>query len=220
MMATSELTAESQTRTERKRAKNRDALMAAARHRFTRDGFEATTIAAIAEEADLGFGTFYRYFDDKAAALWAVLDEAANEMDAVLLIEDAPVVPASEALSNLTQRFVRVASRNRAVFALWFEVSIHPETRGGAESRRAPALPIKVSQSIERLIVRGVEAGEFVPGDAALRAGLIAGAHMHLLSPWSGDSDEQHTIDTLCALELRALRTDRQIGDISGRIGQ
>ena len=35
------------------------------------DGFEATTIADIAEAADLGFGTFYRYFPDKEAVLEA-----------------------------------------------------------------------------------------------------------------------------------------------------
>ena len=37
-------------------------------------GFEATTIAEIAEAADLGFGTFYRYFPDKEAVLEAVLE--------------------------------------------------------------------------------------------------------------------------------------------------
>jgi|CXWL01.1.fsa_nt_gi AcrR family transcriptional regulator len=219
-MAASELTIESQTRSERKRARNRDAFVAAARHLFARDGFEATTIAAIAEEADLGFGTFYRYFDDKAAALWAVLEEAANEMDAVLLAEDDPAVPASAALSQLTERFVWVASRNRGVFALWFEVSMHPETRTGAESRRARGFPLKVIQSIERVIARGVETGEFVAGDVALRAGLIAGAHMHLLSPWASGPEEQHIIDTLCALELRALSTDRQTSESSERTGQ
>ncbi len=218
-MAASELTIESQTRTQRKRARNRDALVAAARELFTRDGFEATAIAAIAEEADLGFGTFYRYFPDKASALWAVLDEAAAEMDAVLLAEDDLGIAAATALSQLTERFVRVASRNRGVFALWFEVSIHPETRGEPEMLRPRALPSKVIASIERLITRGVAAGEFVAGDAALRAGLIAGAHMHLLSPWAGSSDEQHVIDTLCALELRALSVE-QTSRTSERTGQ
>lgn len=208
-MEASVLTIASQTRTERKRARNRDAFVEAARRLFTRDGFEATTIAGIAGEADLGFGTFYRYFEDKAAALWAVLDEAADEMEAALRIEEDPVVPAAEALAGLTKRFVRVALRNRGVFALWFEVSIHPETRTGAESRRERAFPLKVAQSIERVIARGVEAGEFVAGDVALRASLIAGAHLHLLAPWAEGPDEDHVIDTLCALELRALTSNR-----------
>ena len=100
---------ESASRLERKRARNRDALLAAARRLFIRDGFERTTIAAIAEEADLGFGTFYRYFPDKESALHAVLEEAAREVDAVLLTEDDPAVPATAALTGLTRRFARAA---------------------------------------------------------------------------------------------------------------
>ena len=64
-MSPSDLTIESVSRVDRKRAKNRDALVDAARGLFARHGFETTTIAAIAEAADLGFGTFYRYFPDK-----------------------------------------------------------------------------------------------------------------------------------------------------------
>jgi AcrR family transcriptional regulator len=69
---------ESASRIERKRARNRGALIAAARSLFVQHGFEATTIAAIAESADLGFGTFYRYFPDKEAVLEAVLTAAVS----------------------------------------------------------------------------------------------------------------------------------------------
>src|SRR2546423_13554485 len=79
-MSASDLTIESVSRVDRKRAKNRDALIDAARGLFARQGFEATTIAAIAEAADLGFGTFYRYFPDKDAILEAVLDAGRLEI--------------------------------------------------------------------------------------------------------------------------------------------
>ena len=84
-MPASEVIDESVSRTERRRTRNRDALVAAARRLFAQDGFEATTIAGIAQAADLGFGTFYRYFADKEAALEAVLEDGRAGMDAVLL---------------------------------------------------------------------------------------------------------------------------------------
>ena len=68
-MPVSPVISESVSRTARKRARNRAALIASARRLFAQVGFEATTIAAIAESADLGFGTFYRYFPDKVAIL-------------------------------------------------------------------------------------------------------------------------------------------------------
>ncbi|MBI5288959.1 MAG: TetR/AcrR family transcriptional regulator [Chloroflexi bacterium] len=204
-MPISGVTLESPTRLERKRARNRDALVAAARRLFTRDGFEATTIAAIAEEADLGFGTFYRYFEDKTAALRAVLEEAVREIDRVLRAEDDADVPAAEALARLTDRVVRAAARNRSVFALWWEVSMHSGKSRRLGPPNTPPLPVSLAQAIEGLIARGVESGEFAPGDTALRSGFIAGAHLHVLAPPAGRHEEQDVIDALCDFELRAL---------------
>jgi AcrR family transcriptional regulator len=220
-MPESGLTLESPSRTQRKRARNRDALVASARRLFTRDGFEATTIAAIAEEADLGFGTFYRYFEDKAAALWAVIEEAAAEMDRVLSAEDDPGVPVAEALASLTDRFVRAASKNRSVFALWWEISMHTGRRR-SRPRTTPPLPVSLTAVIERLIERGIERGEFTPGDPAIRASILAGAHMHVLARPYEPKDEQTIVETLQEFELRALGavTDRANNHTQGRTGQ
>jgi AcrR family transcriptional regulator len=45
----------------------RDEIMAAAKKVFARSGFHATTIADIAKEADLAYGSVYQYFDSKDA---------------------------------------------------------------------------------------------------------------------------------------------------------
>ena len=117
-MPVSNLMPESASRTERKRMRNRDALVAAARRLFARDGYEATTIADITEAADLGFGTFYGYFPDKEAVLEAVLGDARDEMDEVLLVVEPAGTGAAVALKGLTERFahtVRVAKKHE-----WF----------------------------------------------------------------------------------------------------
>ena len=181
-MAISDLTVESHSRNERRRARNRDALVAAARHQFERNGFEATTIAGIAEEADLGFGTFYRYFADKEAALRAVLDDAGAEMDAVVVAEDDAAVPAADALAHLIERFVVAGSRNRDLFALWWQLSLG--ARKAATGRnKGPHLPMKLGQAVERIIRRGVEDGRFAASDPALTAQFIASGLMFVLAP-------------------------------------
>ena len=228
-MAISELTTqsaskqtESASRQERKRARNHDALVAAARRLFVRDGFERTTIAGIAEEADLGFGTFYRYFPDKESALRAVLEEAGRDVDAVLLDEDDPSVPAPEALISLTRAFAATAARNRAVFALWWQLTL----RDGAKARAVRAdgdapLPVKLHTALVRIVERGIAAGAFLSGDATVQAGILASAHMFLLgAPRASGEGEGQAVEALCNFELRALGAVNESISGTGRRGQ
>jgi AcrR family transcriptional regulator len=49
----------------REKSQRRDEIIAAAKKVFARNGFHATTIADIAKEADLAYGSVYWYFDSK-----------------------------------------------------------------------------------------------------------------------------------------------------------
>ncbi len=83
------------TRTRRRRAlsdhdksRRRDEIMAAAKKVFARKGFHATTIADIAKEAGLAYGSIYWYFDSKDDlfhALMAVEEYALRTHVAVAL---------------------------------------------------------------------------------------------------------------------------------------
>jgi AcrR family transcriptional regulator len=68
------------TRTRRRRAvsdedksQRRDEIMAAAKKVFARKGFHATTIADIAKEAGLAYGSIYWYFDSKEDLFHALM---------------------------------------------------------------------------------------------------------------------------------------------------
>ena len=50
---------------EEDKSQRRDEIMAAAKKVFARNGFHATTIADIAKEAGLAYGSVYWYFDSK-----------------------------------------------------------------------------------------------------------------------------------------------------------
>lgn len=48
---------------------------------MTERGYERASIAAIAEEADLGFGTFYSHFESKREVFRALVEAAGRERD-------------------------------------------------------------------------------------------------------------------------------------------
>lgn len=209
-MPISEVIPESVSRLERKRARNRDALVAAARRLFARDGAEATTIAAIAEAADLGFGTFYRYFPDKDSILEAVLDAGEIEINAVLTDTQSGEASAEAELRSLTARLTGAMRRNRDVITLVWQVGVRGETPDARRIRpdQLPperSLPIQLATAVQRIIERGIASGEFAPLDVALVSRFISSAHMYLLHPSAMNVDEQQLIEALCDFELRAL---------------
>lgn len=68
------------TRTEIKKAKNYEALLNAGKALFAEKGFQNTTIKDITDYCDVGYGTFYLYFDSKEALLDAAVDELSKNL--------------------------------------------------------------------------------------------------------------------------------------------
>lgn len=58
----------------------RDRIVAAATSRFVRDGFEETSVSAIAAEGAVGKGTIYTYFDSKESLLDACASAVFQEL--------------------------------------------------------------------------------------------------------------------------------------------
>lgn len=68
------------SRRERRRERNRAALLAAARRCFRRQGYLATTVSDITDEADVAHGTFYSYFSDKGEIFGRIVDELLEDL--------------------------------------------------------------------------------------------------------------------------------------------
>src|SRR5438132_14402293 len=73
---------DTERRKERRRARTRADLIAAARRVFAARGFHEASIADITAAADVAVGTFYVHFRDKEAVLAAILDEGLGEFRA------------------------------------------------------------------------------------------------------------------------------------------
>ncbi len=81
-------------RRQRKARQTRRRILAAAAELFTRQGYTATTIQQVAEQADVAWQTVYSVFGTKAAILSAVFDVAVAGDDEPTPVAERPFVQA------------------------------------------------------------------------------------------------------------------------------
>ena len=127
--------------------RTRGRLLEAAREVMAARGFAAARIEDIVAAAGVSHGTFYTYFDNKAAILEALIDTAAAQLQAVV---DEPWDGADgqAAIEAVIGRFVRVFAEHADVVRVWLEASAHDphfaarltEVRGGYIGRVAEVL--------------------------------------------------------------------------------
>lgn len=81
-MSQSDIGVQEGTRLERRRERTRARLLEGARVLIARDGLDRLTIADVADEADVGFGTFYGYFSSKEELTRALVADALERLGA------------------------------------------------------------------------------------------------------------------------------------------
>ena len=87
-------------------------VIEAAKHLFIEHGYPATTIEAIAEEAEVSLPTLYRLFGSKRALLAAVLDTSFGGDDQPIEFGERPAVRAARAEpdpAKMVNAFARIA---------------------------------------------------------------------------------------------------------------
>lgn len=142
------------TRRQRRRARTRASLIAAAERLFASQGVEATAIAEITEAADVGFGSFYNHFESKEQIAEAVLGEALEEQRAALFALIDPLTDPAEVVA-LAHAFLIEQTRSNPTFG-WLLVRLDASHR----------LLIRALGERARQDIRdGIEAGRFVSAD-------------------------------------------------------
>lgn len=99
-------------------------LRDAARTVFAERGYAAARVEDIVAGAGVSHGTFYTYFENKAAALDALIDVTAADLQAV--VEEPWEGPdAARAIATVIERFVEVFASQADVMGTWLEASAH-----------------------------------------------------------------------------------------------
>ena len=122
------------TRRERQRQANRDGILRAALSIAERDGWPAVTIRKIADEIEYTSPIIYQHFDNKEAALQAVMEGGYGELEAALRRAMTSADPEARLL-ELSRAYLRFARDHRHVYELMHGlggVSLDPRARGAA----------------------------------------------------------------------------------------
>jgi AcrR family transcriptional regulator len=167
-----------QTRRQRRIARRRAEILAAAADVFAEKGYEGTTTKAIALAADVSEGTLYNYYEGKRELLTAVAREAEGPMvRALLAAED---LESREAMIVLFERAfdiseARLPFLRTLLTASWTDDSI---------LFQFVALRLgRVYDSLQAFIAEQVASGAFRPVDPALGARIAMGMFAGLILP-------------------------------------
>jgi len=153
------------------RGDKRTAILDAALELFCEFTFDGTPVPAIAERANVGAGTIYRYFDSKEALGNAVYQRWKSEMKR-RLVDTAP--RGASARDELT-RWWR---------ALWSFAAEHPSALAFLENHHhAPyldaaslAIGDEILDGARAFVLSAQRGGEIVRGDADVLIALVMGA--------------------------------------------
>jgi AcrR family transcriptional regulator len=183
-------------RVERRKARTRANLLAAARHLFASRGVERTTIADIAENADIAVGSFYNYFRTKDGLLDALIEEALPEQLRLLQLRQVQVSDPAEKISIAHRHLVRVV-RTDSDWA-WLLVRL--------EFPRRVAWSV-LGDAARRDLLAGIQADRFRVTNPTLALNASGGAlsaviHAQLVGEGSTNADSEHAEGVLRSFGL------------------
>jgi AcrR family transcriptional regulator len=137
-MATNPSPVSTETRLSRRMARTRADLIAAARALIAEHGVDALRIADITDRANVGFGSFYTYFQTKDEIVEAILADTITGLAESVITMAGQLIDPAEQMSVAIRRIIRIAyddpelasvlvSLNRAEAR--FETMILPQAR-------------------------------------------------------------------------------------------
>ena len=147
------------SRRERKKIQSKQAILRASVHLFSTKGFQDTSIADIMNEADLGIGTFYNYFESKEEVLKSLLNGLVEEMRSALKIFVQEKRTPAEILEKTVMLSARLLSENRFVLPLFLSASNLSGLPEGA--KELPEEPSGFKLLFDRILTEGQESGDF-----------------------------------------------------------
>lgn len=144
------------SRRERKKIQVKKTISDIALKLFMTKGFTDTTVAEIMEEADLGTGTFYNYFQSKEDVLKYCLTEKIDEARHILeAIQQSPRGP-SQKLSEILLAAGKNFEDNRQLINLYMQ--FHRQNHHAR--RKSPHGPV-FKEILVGVVAEGQEKGEF-----------------------------------------------------------
>lgn len=160
----------------------REAILAAGLELFSERGFHGTSVPRVAEQAEVGTGTIYRYFESKEALVNAIYQQQKISLSTFVLSRFPLDEPVREQFHVLWQRLVTWATRNPSAFR--FLEMHHHAPYLDSDSVRLEDRVLEQSVQFYRL---GVEQQVLKDAAPSVLIALVWGAFVGLMkAEWSG----------------------------------
>ena len=173
-------------RRERKKRAVRTRVYEAARQLFVKQGFEATTVAEIAEAADVAVATFFNHFPSKTAVLAEMTDEVADHLLAIASEQLARPASAQQRICGFAERVATEVGQARGLARDVLLELMRSRARPGAD---VPYLS-PVHGPFAEIIRRGQAAGEVrVDLDATFLGEMALGSLNVAIVHWLEDPE-------------------------------
>ncbi len=173
------------SRKEREYQTHRKEILSAAEGVFAEKGFFSSTMSEIAERAEFGTGTLYKYFKSKDDLYFTLIDEKTDAINhlvnAELSREASPVDRIREVL-GLQFEFVE---KNRDFFRIYtsersrFEWTLKDELGKGIHDKMVAFIKI-----LTQVMKEGMKEGEFKPMDPTDLAHALVGIVNSFIFEW------------------------------------
>jgi AcrR family transcriptional regulator len=157
-------------RHERAKAARRELILEAARRAFAARGLRGTTIADIAEEAEIALGTIYLYFPSKEA-VFAALSLHLNELIATAVFTTPLAVSLEDTVRRRVEAVFSVCEQNRDLIRL-VVLNTDPESDVTLALRRSFHDRL---QPIADQAAEAMARGDVRAGDASIMTRLVIG---------------------------------------------
>jgi AcrR family transcriptional regulator len=172
-------------RKEREYLAHRKEILSAAEKVFAAKGFFSTTMSEIAEAAEFGTGTLYKYFKSKEELYFTLIDEQVEELHRLVKAELSQKTSAMERIKKVLGLQFEFIEKNRNFFRIYisersrFEWNVKDDF--GKEIHNKMVAYIKI---LAQVIREGVKGGEFKPIDPMDSAHALVGIVNSFVFEW------------------------------------
>jgi TetR/AcrR family fatty acid metabolism transcriptional regulator len=172
-------------RKEREYLAHRKEILQAAEKVFAEKGFFQTTMSEIAEVAEFGTGTLYKYFKSKEELYFTLIDEQVEELHRLVKAELSQKTSAMERIKKVLGLQFEFIEKNRNFFRIYisersrFEWNVKDDFGKGIHNKMVAYIKI-----LAQVIRGGVKGGEFKPIDPMDSAHALVGIVNSFVFEW------------------------------------
>lgn len=164
---------------------HRKEILLAAEKLFAEKGFFPTTMSEIAQEAQFGTGTLYKYFKSKEDLYFTLIDEKTDEINGPVKAELSKKMSAIERIEKILRIQLEFIERNRDFFRIYvsersrFEWTVKDDLGKGIHEKMVTYIHL-----LAQVMKQGIKDGAFKPKDPVDLAHALVGIVNSFVFEW------------------------------------